>query len=214
MGRNGTTADAQVEYQQLPFQNPMIKIVMWRPQPFHRLLARNPNRIITMRSRPATDFALAAIFVLALWLSASGSGHAQHAGPFGRLAGQWAGGGKIEMSDGTHERLRCRATYDVLSPQNAQLSIRCASDSYKFNITSSVTIASSAVTGTWAESAHNVAGELSGKASGERIHVVAKSLSFNATMSLVTRGNHQSVVIKSQDPQSSIKGVTLSLRRG
>jgi hypothetical protein len=167
-----------------------------------------------MRLRPATDFALATIFVLALWLSVPGSGHAQHAGPFARLAGQWTGGGTLDLSDGKRERIKCRAAYDVPTPKSAVLSIRCASESYNFEIRSNVTHAAGAVTGTWSESATMTGGDLSGHVSGGHINVTARSPNFTASMSLVTHGNHQSVVIRSKDPQSHIKGVSISLRRG
>src|ERR1017187_6237402 len=76
------------------------------------------------------------IFVLAILLSSHGTGHAQRgAEPFERLAGQWAGSGTIDLSNGTRERLKCRASYDALAHQhNLQLSIRCASDSFNFNL--------------------------------------------------------------------------------
>jgi hypothetical protein len=155
------------------------------------------------------------IFVLAVLLSSHGSGHAQHVGPFERLAGQWAGSGTIDLSNGTRERIKCRASYDALAHQhNLQLSIRCASDSFNFNLSSSADLAGRAVSGTWSESTHGVGGTISGTAEGDHIHARAESPGFTATLSLATHGNRQSVVIKTADPNAGIKGASISLRRG
>jgi hypothetical protein len=166
-----------------------------------------------MPRRLQSGFALTAILVFAVWLSASSSGFAQRAGPFVRLAGSWSGGGTIDLSDGKRERIRCRAAYDAQS-RNLELSIRCASDSYNFDLRGSITLASNTVTGSWSEATHGISGDVSGRASGDHIYVLARSPSFTATMSLVTHGSRQSVVIRSQDPNSGIKGVSISLRRG
>lgn len=157
-------------------------------------------------------FLLTTILVLAFCLPSFSSAQAQH-GPFAHLAGSWSGGGTIDLSDGKRERLRCRAAYSVPSQSNMALSIRCASESYTFDLHSDVTFASGAVTGTWSESTHAIGGSLSGRASSSQISVLAISPSFSATMSLSTHGSRQSVVIRSRDPNSSIKGVSISLRR-
>ena len=153
------------------------------------------------------------IFVLLVLLSSHGSGHAQRAGPFERLAGQWSGYGTIDLSNGTREPIRCRAAYDVLAERhNLQINIRCASDSYNFNLYSSAVLAGRAVSGTWSESTHGVAGTISGTAEGDQIQVRAESVGFTANLSLVTHGSRQSVSIRTLDPNAGIKGATIALR--
>jgi len=135
--------------------------------------------------------------------------------PFARLEGQWLGGGTIRMSDGSREPLRCRADYDVLEGgRNLQLRIRCASESYNFNLQSSANYASGRVTGVWSESSLNAGGTLSGRADDNRISVMANGQTFSASLTLTTHGDRQSVAIESKDPQSSVAGASLSLRRG
>jgi hypothetical protein len=155
------------------------------------------------------------VFVLALWLFYSGNGYAQRAGgPFERLAGQWAGSGTIDLSNGRHEPLKCRASYDLLAEQHRlQLNIRCASDSYNFDLFSSVVLAGRAVSGSWSESTRSVAGTISGTAEGDHVQVRAESPGFTANLSLVTHGDRQSVSIRTPDPSAGIKGATISLRR-
>jgi hypothetical protein len=153
-----------------------------------------------------------AILVLVVWLFFSGGCYAQ--APFNRLAGQWSGSGTIDMSNGARERIKCRAAYDVLGDQRQlQLNIRCASESYNFDLRASANYSAGAIAGNWSESTRGVAGTISGRADGERIQVVARASSFVATMALVTHGGHQSVSIRTQDPQADIRGVSISLRR-
>src|ERR1700688_2074361 len=121
------------------------------------------------RSLSATNTTRIVSLVLALWLSAYGGAHAQAPAPFAKLAGQWSGSGTIDLSNGTHEPIKCRAAYDVLEPKTSlQLNIRCASESYNFDLRASASSEAGAVTGTWSESAHNAAGTISGKVEGDR----------------------------------------------
>jgi hypothetical protein len=71
---------------------------------------------------------------------------AQGATPFERLAGEWSGSGTIDLANGGHEPIKCHAAYDVLGEQNnLQLNIRCASDSYNFDLRGSATYANGSI---------------------------------------------------------------------
>lgn len=167
------------------------------------------------RAQSVTSLTYGMIFVLAVFLSSHDSGYAQRAGgPFERLAGQWAGSGTIDLSNGTRETIRCRAAYDVLAEQqNLQINIRCASDSYNFNLFSSAVLAGHAVSGTWSESTHGAGGTISGTAEGDHIQVHAESVGFTANLSLATHGNRQSVLLRTPDPNAGIRGATIALGR-
>ncbi len=150
----------------------------------------------------------------ALWLAAASCLAAEGAAPFGRLAGAWSGSGTIELSDGTREPIKCRASYDVLEDQRKlQISLRCASASYNFDLLASAAYSRGAVTGSWTESTRNIAGVISGKADDSRLQVLAKSDAFSATLTLVTHGNRQTVAIRSQEKDSSIKGASITMQR-
>lgn len=176
---------------------------------------RTWNSIMPRGSRPAAHLARGVIVVLAVWLASLSSGHAQRsAGPFERLAGQWVGSGTIDLSNGTREPIKCRAAYDMLEKRHKlELNIRCASDSYNFNLFSSVVLAGRAISGTWSESTHAAGGTISGTAEGDHVQAYAESPGFAANLSLVTHGNRQSVSIKTPDPNAGIKGATINLRR-
>jgi hypothetical protein len=155
-----------------------------------------------------------AIIVMTLFVIGSGGCYAQDGGTFARLAGEWSGNGSIELANGSREPVRCKAAYDVLGQQsNLQLNIRCASDSYNFDLRGSATLAGSGVSGSWSESTRNVAGKISGTARGDKIDVVAESSAFTANLSLTTRGNKQSVTIKSKEDNTSVKGAAINLQR-
>src|SRR5437899_9527786 len=74
----------------------------------------------------------------ALMLSVSAA-NAQ-SGPFAGFDGTWSGTGTVSLSDGSTERIRCKASYKVDGSGRAlQQTLRCASDSYKFDLSSNVT---------------------------------------------------------------------------
>ena len=127
--------------------------------------------------------------------------------------GQLARGGTLDYANGAHERLSCRAAYNVQGGSNLQLTIRCASESSRIDLTGSAQESGGRVTGTWNEASRNIGGQLSGTAQGNSVRVIASSPVFSASLGLTTQGAKQSVSIRSQDPQSQIRGATLSLSR-
>lgn len=151
---------------------------------------------------------------LGIWLFAGTVSSAQDAAPFERLAGHWSGAGTIDLSSGARERISCRASYDVLTEQqNLQFNIRCASDSYHFDLRGSAKYAGGSVTGTWSEPTRNAAGTISGNTQGDHFEVQANGPNFSASLTLTTQGDRQSVVIRSHDAKGDVKGATIALQR-
>lgn len=137
---------------------------------------------------------------------------AADSGPLAGLAGSWSGGGTVSVSNGTNERIRCRATYDVRERGTSlELTLRCASDSYNFNLQGSVHDQGGAISGSWTETTRNASGGISGRASGNQILVRADGPSFAANLLVYTRGDHQSVSIRATG--SDITGVDVALSR-
>src|SRR6202035_4324193 len=86
----------------------------------------------------------------ALLLSVQAS-HAQ-SGPFAGFDGSWAGNGTVSLSDGTTERIRCKADYKVNgSGLGLKQSLHCASDSYTFDLSRDVTSQGDRISGNWSE---------------------------------------------------------------
>ena len=130
--------------------------------------------------------------------------------PLPHFAGNWSGSGKITVSNGASERIRCRGAYRPASG-GLSLSLRCASDSYKFELASDITYEAGSISGSWNETSRGVAGSLSGRATANRIEASAQSVGFTASLSISLRGNNQSVAIRS--PGSEISEVSISMVR-
>ena len=163
---------------------------------------------------PAFGFARRLIFAVATLLVASVWGSASHAqsGPFAGMAGNWSGAGTVILEDGSTERIRCRASYAVgAGGSGLQQSLTCASDSYKFNIITNLMAQGAAVSGTWSETSRNINGNIEGRSGGGNFQVTATAPAFSAAISLTTRGNKQSVVIKAE---TQFKGVNISMSKG
>jgi hypothetical protein len=151
--------------------------------------------------------AAAALFIASIASSASFA----QSGPFAGMAGNWSGSGTVTLDDGSTERIRCRATYAVgAGGAGLNQTLTCASDSYKFDLSSNVVSEGGALSGTWSESSRGVNGTLQGRGSSGNFQVVATAPGFNASISLTTRGNKQSVVIRSE---SAFRGANISLSR-
>ena len=143
------------------------------------------------------SFAFVVVTALAAISMQTGPAHA--AGPFSQFAGVWLGGGTISMSNGTHERIRCRVTYSVMNAGSSLVqNLVCASDSYKFDVRSDVQSDAGALSGSWTETTRNVTGSVSGRVRGGVILATVMGPAFSAGLSMAVRGNSQSVVIKPQ----------------
>ena len=151
--------------------------------------------------------AFAALFLASLCGSAS---YAQ-SGPFAGMAGNWSGGGTITLDDGSTERIRCRASYALgAGGSGLNLSLVCASDSYKFDLRANVIAQGGALSGSWSETSRNVNGTLEGRGGNGTFQVLANAAGFAASISLTTRGNRQSINITGE---GSFRGASLTLSR-
>jgi hypothetical protein len=96
---------------------------------------------------------------------------------------------------------------------NLQQSLRCASDSYRFELGSNVNYAAGRISGTWTEASRNARGNLSGTVKGGEILARADGPGFAANLLVFTRGNQQSVSIRSAGTDISEVSITLSRAR-
>jgi len=134
-------------------------------------------------------------------------------GPFESLAGSWSGGGTITMKDGGLERIRCRGTYAVESGGSSlQQELRCASDSYKFEMSTNVSQVGGQLAGNWTETTRHIAGRVSGHATPTQIQARADGDTFTALLAVTTRGNQQTVSI--QSPGAEVSDVSITMTRG
>jgi hypothetical protein len=114
--------------------------------------------------------------------------------PFAAMAGGWTGGGIIQLTNDITERLRCRADHKYnQGASSLALSIRCASDNYKFELTSDVVERRGQISGQWKETGYGVSGSISGRVAGNRITATATGDKFTSAISVATTGNRQTV---------------------
>jgi hypothetical protein len=166
-----------------------------------------------MSSRLNGSLTGAAMTALALLLSFPPAALAQGPTPFANFHGNWTGNGTITLSSGATERIRCRAKYKVEnSDRNMQQELRCASDSYKFEVNSNIDYNAGSVYGTWAEITRNVSGAVNGKATGNLIEANVAGGPFTAALSLTTTGNAQAVTIRPTGTDVTV--VSINLQRG
>jgi hypothetical protein len=134
--------------------------------------------------------------------------------PFLGLSGHWSGAGTVTMANGATERIRCKAAYAVNAPGKAvEQTLRCTSDSYRFEISSNVISEGGSLSGSWAEATRGVAGNISGRASGAEILVNVAGAGFTAHLELRTQGDRQSVTIRPQGG-TDVTAVSIALRKG
>src|SRR3954467_1414123 len=186
---------------------------MGRPAGF--LAAADEKRRVNKTIPPLTSCGAVRSLIVAVGLLFAAfvpfSASYAQSGPFAGMAGVWSGGGTVILDDGSTERIRCRATYAVGAGGNGlNQSLTCASDSYRFNLSSNVMASGGSLSGTWSESSRGINGTLQGHGANGNFQVVASASGFTANITLTTRGNRQSVVIRAE---SQFRGASISLSR-
>jgi hypothetical protein len=152
---------------------------------------------IRLRHRVSKIFAIAAIALTGFGAVAAKTPAA--AGAFGDLAGAWSGNGTVTYASGTKERLRCKVKYNETNPDSVQQALRCASDSYKFEINAYYKDNEGRLSGHWDELTLQISGSITGTTSARRITGVLHGPGFSATVIVSTDGNEQTVTISSAE---------------
>jgi hypothetical protein len=163
-----------------------------------------------MNSIQKTFLALAAAAGLLTLAAAPASVQASNS-PFTALNGSWAGSGTITLASGAREKIRCLANYNVKGGgDNLDLRLRCAGDSFKFELQSNVAHSNGTVTGNWAELTRHVGGNIDGNARGNRINVRVSG-TISALLAINTNANTQSISVEA--PGSDLSQVAISMSR-
>lgn len=133
--------------------------------------------------------------------------------PFKELAGRWVGEGRIGMSEGKVESVKCRATYFVEGGGNElRQNIRCASSGGKVEVKSNVTAKGGQLTGTWNELVYNFGGDLKGEVTERGFRISVKGGDLTANMDVIVLNDRQ--VVEIQFFNSSLRGLMLILKKG
>jgi hypothetical protein len=165
-----------------------------------------------VRSKPCAGALVTAALAAVLAFTVSPARAQPATGPFENLAGTWAGTGNVTLASGEKERIRCRIDYDVTRKGMAVTqNLRCASDSYKFDLGADVEYTGNSIAGRWTERSRNVGGTIVGSARLGFIEVLTESSGFSALLTITTRGDRQTVDIESKGRE--IAQVSITLRR-
>ena len=128
------------------------------------------------------------------------------------LTDRGAARARSRFANGTTERIRCKADYKVnASGLGLKQNLHCASDSYKFDLSSDVTSQGERISGNWSEKSRNIFGNLQGTAGGGQIDLFVEASGFAANLNLRTNGSKQVVQI---DSKGEIRGVTITMTKG
>jgi hypothetical protein len=134
------------------------------------------------------------------------------AGPFEGLEGLWGGSGTVTYSSGTKERLRCRVQYVIApTPDSLSQALRCASDSYNFQINALYLNQNGTITGVWDEKYLEISGTITGQASAGIITGNLHGPGFLAKVLVNTNGNSQIVRIGAEGQE--IEEVAVEVRK-
>lgn len=161
---------------------------------------------VTIRKVQSAAVGLGMIALLLMATFAHGA-----TGPFAGLPGAWAGPGAVTLADGTRETIRCRASYGVDGGgATLKVDLRCASDSFRFELQGSAAHANGEVSGFWNEQTRRLGGTLAGKAQGGMIEVRIEG-PFAAILQISTQADRQAISI--QSPGGAVSEVAMSLSR-
>jgi hypothetical protein len=149
-----------------------------------------------------------------LLISAQAQAEPGSEGPFVGLSGHWSGAGTVTLANGATERLRCKVAYAVnAAGKMVEQTLRCASDSYRVEISSNVISKGGSLSGSWTDTTRGLSGNISGHATGAEILANVAGAGFTARLDVRTHGDKQSVTIRPQGG-TDVSAVSISLRKG
>ena len=132
-------------------------------------------------------------------------------GPFSSFEGNWSGTGTVSVANGSKERLRCRAHYDVGGGGNTlSQNLTCASDSYKFNVVSDVRSEGGSISGNWEETSRSAKGRISGSITPTQVSAYVSGIGFTARIGIAAHAGRQSITISPTGTDIRNVSVTMS----
>jgi hypothetical protein len=125
------------------------------------------------------------------------------------MAGYWTGTGKVIMTNGNSENVKCVVIYKVATAGFKQ-TIRCASQGFSFNGTAEVDVAQSgSVKGNWTENTYSANGDVTGKTTDKGFSLAISGATFTAAMDVTTTTCKQTLDIVPQG--LDVKRISLGL---
>ena len=137
--------------------------------------------------------------------------HARASGTFQTLEGVWRGAGRIMLTDGNSQRIRCRAYYRVdESGSELGLAIRCAATDNRIELRAKLNDRGGRLSGSWEERTFNATGEITGQATPGKMDFSIGG-AVEGTMKISYSQRQQSVDITTA--ADGLRGISIKLRR-
>lgn len=150
-------------------------------------------RVLSRANRLALHLA-----VVAGVLAGQAFGATEARKPFAALAGSWSGRGTISVLSGV-EHATCDAVYQV-GGNAAKLNLKCATESFRLNLASSVVDTDGTLSGTWSEYGFGTSGSVSGRVDGDRIGLAANVVGARVLIIIATQHGRQTVSLRTSSP--------------
>lgn len=110
--------------------------------------------------------------------------------------GRWTGWGAVKLDSGESEKVKCVATYFLEDGSSGlRQNLRCASPSYKIDVSASLKVANGSVSGIWQERTNQSSGPVTGKHDDAGFNVSVKGETFTAQMAISTTACKQTIRI-------------------
>lgn len=141
----------------------------------------------------------------------SSTADARPSGAFESLQGTWSGAGRIVLSDGQSQQIRCRAYYRVEDGgSELGLAIRCAATDNRIELRASLNDSNGQLSGSWEERTFNATGQISGRAQPGQMSISIEG-AVKGSMRISYSGRRQSVDISTA--ADGLRGISIQLRR-
>lgn len=135
---------------------------------------------------------------------------ANAASPLESLVGYWQGVGKIAMTSGKTERVKCAVSYRAGEANSVKQTLRCSSPDYTINALAEIKVNGAAVTGSWEERTYSTTGEITGRQAGHMLTLNIKGASFAAALNVSTINCKQTINIAPQGTEVSRISIDLT----
>lgn len=150
--------------------------------------------------------------VVAIGLTLTGLEPTWAGGVFDAFLGSWNGSGTITSTGGGSEPVRCKSSFRSTDGNRLAVTVVCASDSYKFNLSSSVVAQGDQFSGSWQEETRQVQGDVRGTMSSpDTMQASLDALGGGVQIGARANGKQMAITIQSQG--SEVRDVKINLRR-
>jgi hypothetical protein len=181
------------------------------PEPiFDNAMRGNVMQFIVLRPARKAAILIGLILGACLVSRAEAATPAPSGDPFDQLKGDWKGGGRVILADGSVKQVTCTAKYKVAG-SNVTQTMNCKGEDYEVNATLKVNDKDGKIKGSWNESIYAASGSVSGTAKGNLVHAVIAGDKFSGRMSIKLTDKGHTINVLQRDAKSGSYHLATSL---